>query len=97
VTILNSTSNAAIGGILTANFIATYGNGTLSDDVSSVGADGEALTSDVIFVADMNNRTLSFSQGFTSGLEPTNGTATTIFQQMPDGSFLWSLEMASKF
>lgn len=68
----------------------------MSDDVSGVGADGESLNSDILFVADMNNRSLSFEQGYTSGLEPTNGTATTILQQMPDGSFVWSLEMASK-
>lgn len=93
VTVLNSTANTAIGGPLLANFIAAYGNGSIADTVSNT---TNPLESDIIFVGDMNNRTVSFPQGFTSGLTPTNGTGSIIFQQLGDGTFLWSLEIASK-
>jgi hypothetical protein len=89
VTVLNKTTKAAIAGILTAGFVADVGNGSVADDPT-------AQLSELIYVADMNNRSLSFEQGFESGLEPTNGTATTIVQALPDGSFVWSMEMASK-
>ncbi len=89
VTVLNKTTKAAIAGILTPGFVAEVGNGSIADDPS-------AQLAELIYVADMNNRSLSFEQGFESGLEPTNGTATTIIQALPDGSFVWSLEMASK-
>lgn len=94
IIVVNGSAGTALGGPLVGNYFSVWGNGNLTEAESAV---SDADLSDVVFVSDMNNQTLTFDQGYTSGMEPTNGTANVLFQQMPDGGFLWSMEMALMF
>ena len=91
--VVDSANHTANGAPMGAYLVSAFGNGSVFD---GAGTDSE-LASEVVYVADMDNSTSSFTQGFQSGITPTNGTGVALWQLLPDLSFLWSLDTASEW
>jgi len=89
LTILDEENKTALGGTLLSRTILVYGNGSLGDQT---GTESE-LVSDLLYVVTVDNSTTGFDKGFTNGYTPGNGTGVALFQELPSGGYLWTLDV----
>lgn len=87
--LVRTANNSGLGGQVTANAIADF-NATNPDGAVE---DEFELTSQVVYVAQMQNTTVSF---FESGITPTNGTGSALIQDLQDGTFIWTLDLSGE-
>ena len=86
-----SPAGAAIAGLVTANAIADFN--TTADAPSSGEDFGDAVTSAVVYVTQMQNSTITL---FRSGMTEMPGTGTMIIQDMLDGTYSWTMDTESE-
>ena len=85
--------NSAISGQVTSNAIADF-NTTTAPAPGASPEDTFELSSSSVYVSQMQNTTVPL---FESGMTQTNGTGSVIFQNMEDGTYLWNLDLTSKY
>lgn len=86
LTILDPVNKIAIGGVLEYRGILAFGNGSTDD---TAGTSSE-LKSDIVYVATLDNVTVSFDHGYTSGYTPGNASCVAILQYI-NQTYFWEL------
>lgn len=83
-------NNTAIGGQITSNSIADFVSTVDAGAPSSGEEFGDSISSETVYVAQMQNTTVVF---FESGMLESNGTGSFILQDMLDGTYEWTLDI----
>lgn len=83
----------AIGGPFSATLVANFTNDAAAAPGSSTEDYGASVQSSLIYIAQMDNVTISL---YESGYQEGNGTGSYFMQDMYDGTYQWTLDLLSE-